>query len=99
MKPKFLILAIAIFVTFSAIALAEDCPNKCVGDVRYYYGHSSSGYCQYTTEDCDIYDKESGSRFCKNDDLYVQYKNYYCTPEGCKYTLYDQKVEELRRSL
>jgi len=94
MKTLFFSVFLAFIAIFAAVVLAEDCPNKCLSDVRYYDGYFSAGYCQYRTEDCNVLDKEYGSRFCKNDDLYIQYKNYYCTPGSCKYEMYDQKTEE-----
>ena len=73
-----------------------DCPNKCVGDTRYYSGSCTSGCsCSYNTEECTgdgWYDKtgwscQSDCQRCKQQ----EYRNYYCTPAGCTFTVTDTK--------
>jgi len=69
-----------------------DCPNKCVGDTRYYSGSCTFGCsCSYNTEECTgdgWYDAsgwscQSDCQRCKQQ----EYRNYYCTPAGCTYSV------------
>ncbi|MBI5347364.1 MAG: hypothetical protein HZB66_02030 [Candidatus Aenigmarchaeota archaeon] len=49
--------------------------------------------CVSYQENCDARDSESGSRFCKSGDVYVQYRDYYWDRYQCSYHTYDKKVE------
>jgi len=75
----------------------DDCPNKCVGDRRYFNGVCNGGgcYCNYQTEDCtgdgwyDIsnFACDGACRRCNNQ----EYRNYRCEPGGCTYDVTDTR--------
>jgi hypothetical protein len=69
------------------------CDSKCSGNVYYYNGVGFGTQCSYQTQNCDDLDREQGPRFCKDNDVYTKYRNYYCSG-GCSYRLEDRLVEK-----
>ncbi len=70
-----------------------ECPNHCADNVWFYNGDFDGERCHYSTKDCGDYNKEYG-RFCKNGDVYANFKSYYCTKDGCDYDLEERKVAD-----
>ena len=70
-----------------------ECPNQCVDNVWFYDGDFDGERCHYSTKDCDDYDKEYG-RFCRSGDVYARFKDYYCTKNGCEYSVEEKKIED-----
>jgi hypothetical protein len=70
-----------------------ECPNHCADNVWFYDGDFDGEMCHYSMKNCEDYDKEYG-RFCKNGDVYANFKNYYCTKDGCDYDLEERKVAD-----
>jgi len=73
-----------------------DCPNKCVGDARYFSGACDAGcFCSYQSEECtgDGWYDTSGwtcngdCQRCKQQ----EYRNYYCEPSGCTHSVTDTR--------
>ena len=70
-----------------------ECPNQCIDNVWFYDGIFSGEICHYSTKNCDDYDSEYG-RYCESGDVYAKYKDYYCTKNGCEYSVEVKKIED-----
>ncbi len=66
--------------------------DKKVQDCNY---GCENGYC-VQSENCDERDGEYGSRYCKNNDVYAEYRDYYRSGGECKYRTSDKKLEDCR---
>ncbi len=64
--------------------------DRRVEDCRYSCEYGSCTGREY----CDDRDGEYGSLFCKYDDVYVKYRDYYQDGSGCSYRESDRKVED-----
>jgi len=76
----------------------SDCPNKCVGNVRYFNGACgpSSCSCSFQTENCDNSDGWYNTTekqwvnldVCREkEQLKQEYRDYSCAPGGCTYAV------------
>jgi len=94
----------------SKVANNRNCPTYCSGDVRYFSGSCGTGCsCNYQSEDCGT---KSGwyntitkkTAKCDNDpckicqSVYQEYRQYYCTLTGCKYSVSSNRWLELSRT-
>jgi hypothetical protein len=71
-----------------------ECRPYCYESTLYYDGEYRDGRCQYKTRNCDALDGDVGGRFCKAGDVYISYKDYYCSYGECKYVESDRKVQD-----
>jgi len=74
----------------------SDCPNKCVGDARYFSGACAAGcFCSYQSEECTGDGWYDTSGWACNGDCQrckqQEYRNYYCEPSGCTHSVTDTR--------
>jgi hypothetical protein len=78
-----------------------NCNNYCSDDTRHYSGEcSDSCSCNYQSEDCNSYDGwyDTGETKAVDIDQCTEmlqkeqkYRNYYCDPAGCQYSVDDTR--------
>jgi hypothetical protein len=98
------------FFGCSVVANNKNCPTYCSGDVRYFSGSCSASTCDcsYQSEDCGAlsgwHDTTVTKReMCWNDpcqtceNVKQEYRQYYCTLIGCKYSVTSTRWVEKSR--
>ncbi|MFW6002062.1 MAG: hypothetical protein ACOCQD_01875 [archaeon] len=74
----------------------NDCTDYCSDDRllnKNGYCGTEGEECNYDSYDCSNDDGYYGDEFCKNDDVYREWRTYSCSNAQCEYTAEDSNVE------
>jgi len=93
---KRLLISLILFVMLPAIAMATEYEGPPIPwSIDECEGTSSSCGLEQC-ENCNSFDGYYGDFYCKYDDVYRIYRNYYCesNEEGCSYSEEERKIED-----